>query len=516
VETLGGPDTRPLPTRRRGRVAIVKSRHLALAVFTLLSLNAIAFLAGSWRLIRYPFELDYGEGIVLWQAAHVFDLKEAYHPLGRYPYIVFHYPPVYHLLSRIVGAPFGDFLIGGRMLSWLAAVGIAILSGLLVLRGISKGRQNPVVAGLAAPLLILQLKSLEWVPYMRVDLTALLIVLFGLFVFLRSDSPFVRVGTGILFVVAVFCKQTMLAAPAAVVVTLLLTGGVGEAVALCCVMAALGLTVLGALTWYTNGEFVRHLFLYNLNPYSLKQLLRALFGNLNETGIIAALALVVPMRALGLPRAPGLHRWPAGSPERARLCLSVYCFTAFLMCLLSGKAGAAKNYFIEWNVSCCMLAAMTIGDCVPFRLERKITVSGLVALLMVAVVGVNDLVRAKGYVDVALGRDSDLNERVETALRALREIRAVPGPVLSEDMVLLARANKDIPWEPAIIAQLAAAGTFDETRALDRVKARSFDLIVVRDLGSDLFYSRRMREAILNAYQVKTVLRHYSVFEPRP
>ena len=68
----------------------------ALVVLVLL-FDAGAYMCRTWWLTRYPHELDYGEGILLWQAAHVFTLREAYHPIQNFPYIVFHYPPLYHV-----------------------------------------------------------------------------------------------------------------------------------------------------------------------------------------------------------------------------------------------------------------------------------------------------------------------------------------------------------------------------------------------------------------------------------
>ena len=221
------------------------ARLLLVGVLGIAALNAAGFLAGSWTLIRYPFELDYGEGIVLWQAAHVFDLRDAYHPVERYPHVVFNYPPVYHVLSRMATIVTGDLLVGGRALSWLSGVGIAVVAGLLASTAVRTRGWSRTVAAVAAPLLALQLATFEWIPYMRVDAAAVFCSMLGMLVFVRARSRSVRRAAGVLFVLALFCKQTMVAAPVAAVSTLLLTGLVGEALALGSVMAALGLGVLG-------------------------------------------------------------------------------------------------------------------------------------------------------------------------------------------------------------------------------------------------------------------------------
>ena len=68
-----------------------KTRNIYLIVICFLALaGTVSFLAGSWARIMAPFELDYGEGIVMWQAAHVTNLKAAYGDITHLPYIVHH------------------------------------------------------------------------------------------------------------------------------------------------------------------------------------------------------------------------------------------------------------------------------------------------------------------------------------------------------------------------------------------------------------------------------------------
>jgi hypothetical protein len=73
-------------------------RPLFLLYFTLaifLAAGAVAFVLQSAIAVRTDSELDYGEGIVLWQAANVTNWKRAYRPIEQYPHIVFHYPPLF-------------------------------------------------------------------------------------------------------------------------------------------------------------------------------------------------------------------------------------------------------------------------------------------------------------------------------------------------------------------------------------------------------------------------------------
>jgi hypothetical protein len=78
--------------------------------------------AGS--LLAYPFG-DYGEGIV-WQQALLIPGPRMYGPIDHLPFIVFHYPPVYHLMSRAVMSFGIDPLAAGRIVSLAANAVIAI------------------------------------------------------------------------------------------------------------------------------------------------------------------------------------------------------------------------------------------------------------------------------------------------------------------------------------------------------------------------------------------------------
>jgi hypothetical protein len=91
-------------------------------------------------------------------------------------------------------------------------------------------------------------------------------------------------------------------------------------------------------------------------------------------------------------------------------------------------------------------------------------------------------------------------ERAAGGAAALAAIQASPGPVFSEDMVLLMRAGRPIPWEPAIVTQLANHGVWDETPLLEAVRGGELDLLVVRNLANPHRYTTAMRAAMESAY----------------
>jgi hypothetical protein len=77
--------------------------------------------------------MDYGEGIV-WQQALLIPGDRMYASIDAYPFIVFHYTPVYHLFARLIAHLGLDNLTSGRLLSLASMLSIAIVIGLLTFR----------------------------------------------------------------------------------------------------------------------------------------------------------------------------------------------------------------------------------------------------------------------------------------------------------------------------------------------------------------------------------------------
>ncbi|QIK96889.1 hypothetical protein G7076_11065 [Sphingomonas sp. HDW15A] len=80
------------------------------------------FLDNAWFAVRYPYEIDYGEGIV-WQQADMILSGTGYGDITRFPFIVFHYPPIYHLAASAADQLFtGDWLSAGRLVALLSTL----------------------------------------------------------------------------------------------------------------------------------------------------------------------------------------------------------------------------------------------------------------------------------------------------------------------------------------------------------------------------------------------------------
>jgi 4-amino-4-deoxy-L-arabinose transferase-like glycosyltransferase len=219
--------------------------------------------------VYYRFEIFDAEGIV-WQQAMLIPGPRMYGDINNYPFIVFHYPPLYHLVVRAISLLGCTPLFAGRAISLTATVVSAATISTLTWRlvapetGRLAGLMGSAVSGLAFfcffPVVLTS-------TLMRVDMLAIAFSFIGFLCFTTSRIHSWRPFAGMaFFVLAVFTKQTSIAAPlAAMTVTALIAPR--QTLKILGFGLLLGAVPLSILMWMTNGGFLRHLVLYNINRY---------------------------------------------------------------------------------------------------------------------------------------------------------------------------------------------------------------------------------------------------------
>jgi hypothetical protein len=486
--------------------------RLALAAgLALLGFSALRLLLLAGKALFFPYELDYGEGIV-WQQMVLIFHGRGYGPIDGFPAIVFHYPPGFHAATYAVSAIGLDPLAAGRLVSLLATLACALLVGALATR-LAEGRR---LCGAFAALVALAFWPVGyWAPLMRVDMLAFALGLAGIrFGLAALRRPAFVHAAAACFVAAVFTKQTAVAAPAATFLVLLLvrprTAWTG--IASCLV---LGTVALAGLALATDGGFLRHIFLYNINRADYSRLAWiAQQALLHLFFFAAALFAIVQGFAERLPRYRGAGWRAARETLRQRdgdaafLLLLVYFALTGLMLVLVAKSGSNLNYFIEWMLAASIFAGLAVRDSV------SAVRPSLIATLVPAALGAQILLLPGSppwTASMAPARQPAL-ERLETA------VRASPRPIISDDMVLLMRSGKRVMWEPAIFAELASERVWDERPFIARIRAREFGFVVtVGDRGSRLFDSRytpAVAAAMDAAYPRRRLIAGYVIHLP--
>jgi hypothetical protein len=428
-------------------------------------------------LLANPFG-DYGEGIV-WQQALLIPGPRMYGPIDHLPFIVFHYPPTYHLASRAVMAFGVDPLAAGRIVSLAATAVIGISIAWLVAAELvgRVGRSAMLVGAVTGALLPLSLEPVEmWFDRMRVDMLAIALAFVGVVFVVRAERQPAWLALAMpAFVLSIYTRQTELAAPASALLVLLfvrpraaILAGIGGAV--------LGLAALAWLEWLTAGGFLRHIITYNINTWTFALLMERLRFQVSYA-VLLALA-VISLAVLWLRRR---DETPPRGAETSRYNLVVPIISVWLLLSLIvmvatvGKTGSNVNYFIEPMSVCAVAVGLLIGLCweavvgSPGRRDLALRLGLIFAT--VALVGV----MAKRRPACFAVQDPGLLAIQENLVQ---EIAKQDRPVLSEDMVLSLRAGRDVPIEPAIFRELAAMGEWDQRRLLDLIDAHAFAFLV--------------------------------------
>ena len=496
----------------------------AAVLILLLLVNAASFWYATALAVRTPYQLDYGEGIVLYQAAKIDDPRIAYKTNDSFPYVAFHYPPVYHVAARAAAAVLRiDLVAAGRTVSAASGFVVQIVIAALMFLALPRRLSwlSRVAAAAAAGLSVTLLEAMKWTGYARVDMLGIVLSVAGLAIFIlagsRSRWSYVSF---VLFVAAIFTKQTFVAAPAACLLAALFVDW-RQAMRLGVAFAAMGAIALGILTWKTNGGLITHLFMYNQNSFSVVRMIYEPAINLKPIVPIVALAL-----AYAIPVSAGVvaliiqKRWrrlaaftDASRVRRMGVVLTLMWILAFAVSLSSGKNGSNYNYFLEWNIVSCPLAVlMVFRSPWSWSSNPRTALVAILPLLVLCGAMPDALLRLRLNESEAARQEQ--RTRVENYATLVNLIQQAPGPVFSEDMVLLVKAGKDVPAEPAIMRELSLSGTWDERPFLQMIEQRRFPIIIVEDLWNWKRYTPEVSAAIARSYTRTREYGTYQLYEP--
>ena len=512
---------------------VCRRTYLA-AVWALMVLIAGGALCNGLFFIAQPYQLNYGEGLAAWQAAHVTDPAHTYAPIDRYPFLVFQYPPLFHLATRAVGTVTPDFLAAGRTVSVASAALLCFLLGWIAFRALPRRAASlgmRILAGVFAATLPAALYNFNWTWFARVDTLGILLSFAGLAVFAaKFDSIPGQMLACVLMLAAIFTRQTLVSAPLAIILVAFLMDR-RIALRMSLILVLLGGAVLGWLVWWSHGQALLHLFRYNQTAFSIP---RAMVGVLrNARSVAGPLILAAAASIAILRRAWSLGRrgqWRvlganlrANRYRRSVILLAIYSILAALSTLANGKEGSDVNYFLEWNLSLTPLAGIFLLRLMPAQGDVwRLRPAGWAALaLPLLILNMAVPAQATGWIRFFAGPLPADRQQADEHGRALALVEAAPGPVFSEDMNLLYKAGKEIPAEPAMIQCLAKAGMWDERPFVAMIRDRQFALIIAMlnratpDRFSRERYSPAVARAIEETYEQNGMVGDYILWRPR-
>ena len=515
------------------------------------------------RLVEYyhwtitcPYEIEYGEGIVLQNAINIAHGRALYNDYHTYPYVVATYPPVYPLLSSIGIRLFGPSFEFGRAISALATLATALLIWLIMRRSVRSrwAAVGAAVIFLAAPIIC------WWGTVMRVDMMAVFLGIASLYCVVRGGRWLI--AAAVLMTLAIYTRQSEVAPLAAGVAYLwsfayqrntaltcgtlpdeVRSGGLsagstchGRRTSLrwigqrrnalllgaSCVTAVLALFVVLQAT--SHGWFFQHIVVANRNFWELKYLVslwRSTFLSWPfpfAAGVLGAVLALVPDR-----RSADTSEHGAARPVRL---LVLYFAFAMLVSLTGGKIGATVNYMVEPLAASCLMCGVAI-DRLAQRRQMWTGGAAWVALWLALIASlVFPLVDPEAGPKV--GDRLWRSEVIRGGATAVSLIRQTRGDILSEDTGLLPITGRPILLDPHKMTSMFRDGNWDQRPLLKDIERRRFGLIILRwdpiggatdEWGTYGGYrwSIGMGRAIMaNYYLVKSIGRRYPYYFVAP
>lgn len=482
MEILGQPVAKLRPLRGTPLLVVAGS----IAILALALHVGIAFWAQN--------EFTQPEGIVATQTFSLAQEGNLYYDLKHYPYTVCAYMPSFYILAaglNRIGLP---VLLAGRVLSLAALAAILMLIWRILI--LYTGDRHCAATGVALAGLTQLL--LGWGITGQVDMLAVALTLaaFHEYVRYRVTGADSLDWAAIFAIAGLFTKQTVLAAPAAIFLMLLIESP-KRAGRFAMIAAGVGGAAVLGLNALMNGRFLDNTVFANLNPFALYKL------NVHFEYMAVALMPLLPVAVLGARRS-------FRTPMRAAFIYLGFAFAVLM--LTAAKVGSDSNYQIETAILLILCACLSLHalDFFPLYLSGSkkwvtllILPLGLYALQNIRVAATGVLQR--------IAREQSFR----TQVAALNPYLAGSGPILSTDSNALVHAKRRFEVEPLIYRLLVEAGRIDARPVLaDLDRARFQTILLYENLAANPDTDPEFPR--LTAAQSDSVRKHYRMVKHLP
>lgn len=477
--------------------------HLARVLFWLvaagLALYAALTLWLAFRGVFFSYQLDYGEGIVLWFIRQLAHGQSIYNPLGE-PYVSSNYPPVFMLIAAPFDVWFGTSYIWGRTLNFAAIVIVSALIARLV-RGETA---SPRASWLAGLFFFGSTFVYHWTPLLRVDMPGMVFTMAGVVCVWAWERRTLADGqshlwlpvlAGMFFLLALYTKHSLLFAPAAATVAIFLRNK-RAAIVFALALGIVGGAIFVWMEMVTRGGWSFGLIASNATVWTTR-----VFVPLLSSFFVTYSVL------LGL----GAWSWVQRVWRRRKIgVLEIYAVAALFSIALAGREGAWENYFFEAIAMTCVFAGFTIAQWQSASRWNWV----LPALLLVQLALFWDQ------------HDPRIAENLFAETRAGNEniarlIQQANGTVISEDMGLLVTNGKPVAYYTFPYSTLARAGKWDQHWEIENLRAGNFPRVILMqgtrtDVDHFGNFTRAFVSALDYAYDVAAQNARYQVYAPAP
>ncbi|NWF69665.1 MAG: phospholipid carrier-dependent glycosyltransferase [Chloroflexi bacterium] len=496
------------------------NRVLLGAALILLLFHFVVYIVYAANLVAFPFDYDQGEGFELVDTIMFSRGEWPYRDTNIYPFYSSNYPPLLHVLAAPFVWVFGPAYWYGRLLGFLGT----LLTAAAISYAVYRDGQHKLIALLSGLAFLASNTIYHIGPLFRQHMTMVLFETLAV-VFLAHANEIadkskrrrtLLLGLG-LVIAAGYTKQLAYATASAVGVFLLLrqprralVWGAGA--------AAVGVGIFLWINIATSGQWWLQTISANINDYIPDQifgLFRLWFG-LHGFLIVPALlyaayelyfsrlSLYTLWFVVATANSVTAGKWGAGD--------SYFATAIAAMCILSGLF-AARCLRGEWRFPATYLtraAAALFGRFLRGDLWKRALSGAALIVIPLLYIGYGRATLhmptdgfffgalaqvlqitpnadngfydsagriAGGYADIGhLTTEAD----IAAGWHIVDLLRAVDGPVLSEEAAFNLWAGHDVVTNPTQLLNLANNGLFDDRALVAMIENQEFDLIVLR------------------------------------
>ncbi|HEY2843924.1 MAG TPA: glycosyltransferase family 39 protein, partial [Bryobacteraceae bacterium] len=460
------------------------------------ALSALALLSYLGTSLWAQNSLSGPESVVAAQSMMLAHDGTLYYDLNRYPYTVCAYMPIFYLLEAGLIKLGIAALIAGRLVSFAALLGLIAICRSLVL--LYTGNRN--AAWVAAILVASSSLVGSWGSTGQVDTLAILFAATAFYQYsryhLRGESTLL--AAGVFSALAVFTKQTAVAAPAAILILLFLRDR-KRAFLFGGLWGASVLTAALAINFALHGHFVANTVLANANPFSGEKFLTQVrYAGSVCGGLLVVVAASFTKLVRGRGLAPCVY-----------LGLAAAAFLA-----TAAKIGSDTNYQIEFAVLLAVCAAIGLHEADFFPLYFGGSKSWITLLLLPVAVNVAVGLRVTAGTTLWRVAGDKLTQSQMAELKPL--VAAKGGLVLSTDYNAMTLLRGRLDVEPLIYQLLVGAKLVDPEPIRRDLARAAFSTVI---LSEDVFQKQHYDNpeiATLVPEQLEEVRKHYRLVKHIP
>jgi hypothetical protein len=433
------------------------------ALLVCIVLGICLVILPSVPLIISPHQIDYGEGLMLDGALRIRHSLPLYPNPFAFPIVLHVYGPVAYAAAASALPSGGASFPAGRLLILMCSVMLSLFLGTILRR-----LTGSWWIGLSFGLLLLTLPAFRfWLYLLRADVIGVLFSVTGITLYLLIEKywywsiPF--------FGLALFCKYSLLAAPVAVFIHLILNRKVKQGCAFALGLGAASTLAFMVLQNKTGGWFAFHMFSTHPDRYSLMQFFALAALVLASAPVVTALAaLYVTEDFRG----------------RGRSFPPIYLAASGVTALTAGKLGSTTNHFAEWMVACCICAGLGYSLLLSKHAARAVPMTVLLSASVLGGIIAQDRSTLQASRDLA-----------ECGSAYQYVSNSSSSRVLSESLGPLIAAGKPIlVSDPFVYDQFIKHGLWPDRQVEELVNERYFGLIImshdpsqIQTRGSDVW-----------------------------